>query len=449
MMSGYGPGASAPIVGPVRGKPRGVLIAVGIAALTVAAGSLAGYLYVQQRSGRSSAVVDDGPTFYEALSQLNTSVQGTPGGPWTLYTAYGVAAPVPFSPSALGWNRQNLTVNSCGAQFGGLTLWNGSIPLFNGTYNSGTAPFWQFMYFSNATQRILVATDVVGQPHVYPPILMLSPCMTGSSLANEPWAWARVLNPLPADSPTLARTAVERLGANWFAGNQPVTETYRFGNNYWGSGNPGGLVMNFERCGETGEAGVQPKSSVVMNESGAFVTSFVGAQGCGNVYTLGPPPVILPYQFAFLSPSTLLSGGGGYTTIAFQAAVEAVSNGTLGGWYPDAHGIVSWMSRLSLVNATGTPLPSAKPTCPEWVPAIGDGAAESAGWFVVLLSRDGGWLDAYGVSAGGANWSLPNVAVVSNQQMVVVCPSTWDVAGYTLAANSTTPSVILSGSVSL
>lgn len=419
-------------------------LAIAIGAVVIASG-VASYFALIPRTGKTNTVVDDGPTFYQALGQLNRTVGVTPGGPWILYTAYGVATPVPFSPNALGWISQNLTVNSCGALFNGLTLWNGSIPLFNGTMDSGTAPFWQIMYFSNSSQSILVATDVLGNPHVYSAIPMTSPCMMGSSLASDPWGWAKVLDPLPVDSPPLARSAVNALGAGWFANNPGVFEAYRFGSNYWGSGNPAGLVINFERCGEVGRAGVQPAASVGVSSAGDVVTRFVGVEGCGNVAKIGPPPVLFSFQLGFSRPSTVVSGESMYITAPFQALLTNRS-GTVS---TDASGIVSWMVRLNLTNAAGVALPVAGSSCSEWVSSTGNCVANKTGWFPALQSPSGAWLDSYGATSSGVNWSVPDVSLVSNQQVVIVCPTSWNVTGDILVASSMATDAPVSGSVAL
>jgi hypothetical protein len=416
-----------------------------MAMIAVVAGA-GSYLVLVPHAGNTvNRIVDDGPTFYQALGQLNASVQAAPGGPWTLYTVYGVATPVPFSPSALGWISQNLTVNSCAALFNGLTLWNGSIPLFNGTFDSGTAPFWQIMFFSNASHSVLVATDVLGHPHVYPAIPMTSPCMMGSSLAFDPWGWAKVLNPLPADSPTLARSAVGDLGTAWFANNPGAFEAFRFGSNYWGSGNPGGLVINFERCGEVGRAGVQPAASVGVSSVGDVVTTFVGVEGCGNVARIGPPPVLFSFQLGFSHQSTVASSGSIYIDVPFQTLLTNKS-GTVS---TDASGIVSWMVRLNLTNAAGVALPVAGSPCNRWVASPGNCRSNSTGWFLILESPSGAWLDSYGAQSSGVNWSVPDVSLVSNQQFVLVCPASWNVTGDVLAASSTALDAPLNGSITL
>jgi hypothetical protein len=419
-------------------------VVVAVIAVVLAAGVGSYLVLVQPPGNTKSTVVDDGPTFRQALGQVNASVQDASGGPWTLYTVYGVAATVPFSPSALGWIEQNQTVNSCVQLLNGLTLWNGSIPLFTGTFDSGTAPFWQIMYFSNSSNDILVATDVLGVPHVFPPVSMTSPCM--AELGYEPWNYANAyFKQLPSDSSALAETATATAGAAWLNQNGPMFEAYRFGNNYWGSGNPPGYVINFERCGDVGSAGVQPFASIDLTANGSFFESFIGYEGCGNVEEIGPPPGLYSYELGFSSPHTVNSSGSIYVTIPFQALLTNQS-GVVG---TDANGVVSWMVHLNLTNASGAPLPTVRSTCGTWVPTNQDCPADSAGWFAILESPYGEWLDSYGSSTQGPNWSIPNVSFVSNQQLVIVCPSTWNVTGDTLTASTTTADAPLSGSATL
>ena len=412
-----------------------------IVVIAVVAGSVGGYYYLHRSSGGGSQVVDDGPTFYQALGQLNASVQSTPGGPWTLYTVYGIATSVPFAPSALGWQRNNETVNSCGHLLDGLTLWNGSIPLFNGTFNSGTAPFWQLLYFSNSSRSILVATDVLGVPRVFPAIPMSSPCIVGSVLGLDPWSYADAyFTHLPSDSPALAASASAVVGPQWFSENPRTFEAYRYGNNYWGSGNPSGYLINFERCGEVGFAGDQPFASISLTRDGAFWGAFIGTEGCGNDNVSGG---LSPYRLGF-SSAALVSGGN--ATLA-TASFQAISVGPPP--FSDAAGIVSWMIHLNLTSPAGSVLPPAESTCRGWVLAIDDCIAGSSGWFAVLQSPYGEWLDSYGASVSGSNWSIPNVSIVSNQQIVIICPASWNVTGDVLAASSTTADAPLSGSVTL
>jgi hypothetical protein len=404
-------------------------------------------------TGQTSATtIADGPTFYQALSELNGSVANQTDGPWHLFTVYGVATPVPFDPNALGWEQNNVTVNSCGAQFNGLTIWNGSIPLFNGSYNSGTAPFWQFMYFSNTSQEILVATDVLGETHVYPPMAMSSPCAEGSVLNFEPWAWAKAnFSPLPGDSTIVAQSAWNTIGQNWMPNHTPAFEAYRFGNNYWGSGNPQGIVVNYGRCGEVGAAGVQPVVSVVLSDSGRELNYFEGAEGCGNVEALGPPPgfvngsVLYAYVLDFSTTEPIEVNGASQFGWTFQAILGNRSTGV----DSDASGIVSWMVHLNLTGSAGQLLPAAASACASWVPSLSSCEVNNSGWYAVLLSPSGAWLDSYGFNADGSGWTVPNVSLVSNQRLVVIAPPAWNTSGDRLVVGSTTPDALLGGIAAL
>jgi len=282
------------------------LFAVVAAVLVVGAGAGLSLWYLT-RSGTSkpTSIVADGPTFYQALGAVNGSVASSPGGPWTIFAVWGVASPVPFDPNALGWLSQNLTVNSCGEAFNGVTLWNGTIPLFNGTFDSGTAPFWQFAFFSNASQSILIATDLVGVSHVFTPMAMTSVCAKATGLGGSPWAWAKILSPFPADSSIMAESAWSSTGQSWESSNRPGYELFVLGWNEWGSANPEGLIVKFARCGEVGFTGIQPVTDFLLTSGGTVFSVFNGSQGCGNVMSLGPPPVYVQYVMDFSNTSSL------------------------------------------------------------------------------------------------------------------------------------------------
>jgi hypothetical protein len=425
---------------PEEREPIVVLVVVAIAILLV----LSALAYRSTTSSQpSTGPIADGPTFYQAIAAVNGSVAAQPGGPWTLYAVWGVATPIPFSPDSLGWSSYNETVNSCGAQFNGLTLWNGSIPLFNGSFNSGTAPFWQFGFFSNASQSILLATDVLGVPRTYPLMSMSSPCADGTGLGATPWIWANILSPFPANSPVMAASAWEAIGARWTTANQPGYEVYVLGFSDWGSGNPSGLIVRFARCGEVGATGVQPEVNVILNGNGTWNSYFNGTQGCGDVISRGPPPVYGGFVVDFASPN--VSHGTG-TIVVNQSFQVTYGNRSADS---DAGGLVSWMATLNVTNSGGQRLPSLTPGCGNWVSSLGECSPDGAGWYAVLLSSSGSWLDAYPSSPNGTDWEIPNVALASNQFLAVVVPSTWNPAGDVLSINGTVSLVVVSGSVTL
>ncbi|MFZ0891282.1 MAG: hypothetical protein WB778_06250 [Thermoplasmata archaeon] len=408
--------------------------------IAVTAGAGAWYLFSESHPNASSK--SDGPTFYQAIASVNGSVANISGGPWTLFGVWGIASPLPFAPNALGWFENNLTVNSCGAQFNGLTLWNGSIPLFNGSFDSGTAPFWQFAFYSNSSQSILIATNVLGFAKVYPPMAMTSECAKATGLGADPWNWSPILIPFPPNSPIMAESAWNAIGEKWMAQNPAGFERYVFGYSYWGSGNPIGRTIGYLRCGEVGATAVQPVVDVILNDNGTSNSFFNGTQGCGNVISLGPPPVLDPYGVNFSAPSLSEGNGTTYVNVSFQATHDS-GNDT------DAGGLVSWMATLRLNNSTGVDLPSVIPDCSTWVPSLSDCRADGSGWYAVLLSSSGKWIDSFPSISNGTVWNIPNVSIVSNQYLVIVAPSSWDVTGDNLSVYGTSPAATVGGSVTL
>jgi hypothetical protein len=418
-------------------------IAIAIVLIVALAGVLCVWTYEITRPS-SAGPVNDGPTFYQALSAQNESVRNQSGGPWTLFNVFGIAAPIPFSPNALGWINNQATINACGAQFDGLTLWNGTIPIFTGSFDSGTAPFWQFNYFSNASHDILTVTDVEGAVRVFSPISMTSTCALASNMGLRPWVAAQQLSPLPADSPVMARSAWNAIGQRWTGDNRPAYERFTFGGPAWGSGNPGGLIVGYGRCGELGVTGGQPVAFVSVAPDGSWENFFNGSQGCGNANP-GPPVTLIPYGLRFSTPT--LQIGGGATRINAQFLVALGVNAT--GGYTDAFGLVSWMADLDLANSTGQRLPSVTSPCGQWVASVSECPASSSGWYAVLQSSYGLWLDSYPVNASGSSWENLMVSLVSNQTLVIIAPESWNVAGDTLSITGTSPQAMVSGSVAI
>jgi len=415
-----------------------VLVVVVVAAGCLTVG------YVVNRPSTAPYSKADGPTFYQALGALNGSVTVTSGGPWTLFAVWGIATTLPFAPDVVHWPEDNLTANACQAQFNGLTLWNGSIPLFNGTFDSGTAPFWQFGFFSNSSSSILIATEVLDATHVYPPMPMASACAVASGLAYEPWGWANAFRPFPADSSRMAETAWTTGGSAWMNQNQPAYETFVLGYSNWGSGYPEGLVVHFARCGLVGATGAQPGLFVIVNSDGTLYLDDHTLEGCGDVASLGPPPVLVGYTVVFSNATLLSTADSSIASIPFQYGPAGDPSGDY-----DVGGLVSWMTTLNLTDTAGQRLQSGTPGCPAWVPSIADCTASATGWYVVLESESGAWLDSYPSTPGGTSWEVPNVAFASHQQLVVVAPSTWNLTGDELALNGTVSACPVNGTAAI
>jgi hypothetical protein len=421
---------------------RTTVVAVAAAVVFAALGG-GWYLWEISQPNTSIRLVADGPTLDQALDAVNRSVESLPGGPWTLFGGWGIATPTPLAATVVSWPNPGSTANACGEQFNGLTLWNGSIPLFDGTFNSGTAPFWQFAFFSNTSQSIEIATDVNGTTRAFPPMLMTSSCAASSWLGDAPWLYAKALTPFPPNSSILGGAAWANGAESWVNQNAGAYETYYYGYPYWGSANLLGSVSKFSRCGLVGASGVQPVSYFVGGPNGTIVTAFTGMQGCGNVESLGPPPVFTPYNTALYSAGNSTFGETYQVSFGITLTYGDIPNDT------DPGGLAAWMVGLNLTQSTGSSMPLGSPACGAWVAGLGDCEANATGWFAVLSNPAGGWLGSYGTTRGGAGWTVPNVGVFTNQTVTLVFPSSWTTSGLRLEMSSVAINVTLSGGINL
>jgi hypothetical protein len=432
-----------------RTRARHTVLVVAVAVVMTIAGGLGTIMILEQRSGSPSStppVVNDGPTLYEALRSTNVSVDATMGGPWTLEQVYGVASPIPADPGSWGWGEYDQTLVSCQAAFNGLTIWNGTMPLFNGTFNSGTAPFWQIVYYSNSTQQLLVATDVSGEVRVYAPIPLTSECAEKSGLGYEPWLWKSFWSQdgYPGDTPTMASddwNVMAHSYVDWLG--RPVGELYLFGADQFGSGMPHANQINYFTCGTTGAVGATPGLAIFGSTDEPNYT------GNSWNYTLGCTPTTnswtpTPLEMAF-SNTTVATGTG---TMVLRQSFTLIMTGSppYSGPGYNSRGITSWMVSLNLTNRSGDHLPISGSGCGSWVPSLTD-CIEMSGWYAVLLGPDGTWDGSYGATHLGQSWTYPVLPIANNETIAVIIPSTWNVTGDTLEVTSTTSELPLSGSV--
>jgi hypothetical protein len=434
--------------GPERNRRRRTLVSIVVATLLVAAGT-GGYVFVSHWLSANPSPRGDGPTLYGALAAVNQSVDETPGGPWTLSQVYGVASPVPTDPSSWGWGPYDEVLASCQSAFNGLTLWNGTIPVFDGTFNSGTAPFWQLVFFSNTSQQLLVTTDVLGVTHVYPPIAMTSRCAEGTGLSNKPWGMSQLFDfsgsGFPGNTPGMAAAAWTDDGKDWTSWIKHVpTEMFLMGAAQFGSGQPPDTMTTFFTCGTPGGAGATPGLDVFAQIPD---TSKVG--GSFN-YTIGCTPTAdnfsaIPVQVDFSNTTTAQGASG--VAVSAELRLSYPGGPPYGGPAYNAAGITSWMVGLNLTDAEGTKLPVANPLCSTWVPTVADCPANASGWYAVLLSPDNEWEGVYGATDSGSGWSYPVLPIANNETLAVVVPASWNVTGDSLEVSSTTSRLPLTGSV--
>lgn len=432
------------------------LIAVAVAVVVAVAGGLTVAWWPHHAPSSSTpAPVPDGPTFGGAYGPVNRSAQNVSGGPWYLFWGVGVASQARLSPNVIGYfTSERLAVNNCGRLLDGLTLWNGSIPLFNGTFDSGTAPFWQFAFYSNATDQILFANNILGKVVIFPALpneYTAGNCMPWDDLGNppDPGPWARMISPMSIDTAAIARAAVGALDASWFESEGAWAQIYQVGPGMFNSfvNVPGGLATFFDRCGLAGVTGIQPLVSVATTPTGQHPSLMNGTHNCAVLNYPNPIAAEGLYDLLFSSSMQNSTPAGNQTAVPFQATIRPL-NGS-GPIDYDAWGLANWMTGFNLTSASGQALPMASTGCPNWVPSMANCVANQSGWYAVLLSEGGEWLASYGATPNGTGWSVPVTSIVSHQWLVIVVPSSWNVTGDRLSVSSTVPTSSVEGSVTL
>jgi hypothetical protein len=440
----------SPVGNPQDREPIVVVLAVALVLLLVLAAVAFRSANIASPTPPPQPPKNDGPTLYQAIAGVNQSLRNVSGGPWGLFSIYGVAAQAPFSADVISYPLNNQTANACQAQFNGLTLWNGTIPVFTGTLNSGTAPFWQFGFYSNVTQQIVLATNVEGSVHIYPPMSANGSCHPWYDLGSNPGTWVKQLAPFLPNSPAIAQSAMTQVGnLSWFYPSSPWAEIYTTGPGVFvGFGDLEGFAgVILERCGLLGVSNLQSVLPWAENLNG---TDGGYSNETGNCAVLNYP-YFAGYGSYDLVPgpaNTSVTTGALQLSLSYQVGI--VEHNQTAPYVFDGWGLANWMTSWNLTNASGEHLPLAVPGCREWVSTVADCAANALGWYAVVLSASGGWLDSYGVlPGGGVGWSEPVTALVSHEQLVVVCPNSWNVTGDVLNVTSTVPTSTVNGSFNL
>jgi len=418
----------------------------------LAAGSFGGwYFFVRSNSTPGTTIQDDGPNFYQVLAKLNGSVENESGGPWSLFSAVGIASQGEFSPNVKGYYNLNLSVNSCQFEMNGSTLWNGTMPVFAGTFNSGTAPFWQLAYFSNTTKEVLVATSSSGISRVFAPIPISRNCtLSWTDFRLNPNLWASQIeanSSLPVNSPAAAQTVWSKVDTNWIGRNAPLVEVLTLGPAMFEATQDiyrGNWGVDFIGCGIAGVTGQRPLISAGTDRNGQWAGELNGTTNCAATTT--QPELVQPLAYNLLFSNSTITNGTttAQATARFQVAFS-YPNGTLTGDF-DGWGLADWMTSLNLTGGAHQLLSLGASGCPNWVPSDSDCAANSSGWYAVLLSAGGEWLASYGATQHGAGWTVAVTAIVSHQQLVIVLPSSWSTSGDSLEIGSTTAYSVIQGS---
>jgi len=409
------------------------VIAVAAIVMFAGAGGAAYWIFTQGESHTTPPdSVGNGYTFGQAYAEVNSSLSNLSGGPWSPTSIVGIAPQQPVAPLPNYGASLNVTMRNCG-QVPGVTIWNASgIPVFTGTLNSGAAPFWSIL-FKNSSNLHAYATFLAGVVHVDPPSPTVENCVRAAGIGSN-----NTLDP-KVDTPGVAQSAYTVAGSAFSEKHSPLVQYYVLGNAQVlePDASPLGWVVNYFRCDQTGVTGLQNYTAVGFSDASNQTFTDNGWLTC-----------TLPnYHLAFAPGSTNSSDSVSYVSLPFQVTASGVlkDNTTLyDGW-----GLQSWMFDMQALNSSSTALPAAAATCQSWVPDLTDCEGNTSGWFAVLLSQNGDWLDSFPSTPGGSNWAIPNVVVSSHDQLVVVCPSSWSLGADTLVVGGNPSSLDIGGSAAL
>ncbi len=381
-------------------------------------------LVILPPSGSSSGVGPQPPgfTFEEAAVRASTLVANETGGPWRLVSAEGVATTAPVTPIPSG-----TPINAC-QTLPGPTLWNASrIPLWIGSLNSGVAPFWSLL-FVNPTGDVLPILTINASIHEDPVVTPTSACGEALSTLDggQPLLNASTIAPV-FDSPVASAIAWGAAGSSYLEANSQIVEYYVYGpspvsglswsNNVWG--------VNYFNCGIPGLAGNVNYSFVgVANSSGPpFVET--GGESCVNLggynMTLGG------------ATYTQAPGGGEFVAMPVSLSLRGYPPDPLGAW-----GLATWLSSLNLTNATGVSQLLANVSCESVEFGSSSCPPSGDGWYAALTTQQGDWLDVFAqVPIRASEWFLPNVAIYTNDTLVVYLPHSVASESLTLSLIST------------
>lgn len=414
-------------------------LAVAVVATVVVVAGGFGYSLLKGdgQSHHASPAIGNGETFVTAWGPVNSTIQTTPGSPWHPVSVLGVALeerafPLPAEGQYVGLNS---TMSTC-EKLNGVSVWNSSaIPVFTGNLSSGAAPFWSFV-LTNSSGSFLYVTTLMGVVHVYPASVS-TPCLVAAGAAG----WGLLNMSVVTDSSAASWMAYSTKGGGFARESSPLAEYYVLGGDQLlePDASPFGWVVNYFRCDQVGVAGLQNYTAVGVLTSGNRSSTFIdnGWLTCTvSNYTLA---FSLPVQNV-TPPGTT----GSYLSVPFQVAFPANHTTFYDGW-----GLLSWMFGLNVSDTAGARLSAAPAPCSRWVPSLSDCPSNVSGWFAVLLSANGQWLDSFPSAQSPTNWTIPNQLVTSHDSLVIVLPSGWSVSGDTLTVASPPSAPVVSGSATL
>ena len=417
-----------------RGNRRRAAVALGLVVLVVTATLSVYEIYFVPSKGTREPSYPSPPTgwatFRTAWSSVAHAFEGFANGSWTVRFAEGAAADAPWSPPAVLWDQTNPPDwDACAGQLSGvstLTFWNSSQYPFSTsstTFSSGSAPLWTFIFNGTGTSTFVVSW-LRGQVIINGDLGPASPCFSlgppwngvfgssglgpvspGSELDSNEIASAAI-----AEGPSAAQGHVDLVPvpptpafALYFPGPQSVPITVNAPNTW---------VVSYGECGMAGQLG----SSFTLTDYLFNATTGVGNQWFSTHLTCSDAYYLLNMtRRPVLNPP---SPSGVYRE--WNVTSSFLSSAIPPAWSPSdlSTSLLQW--RVITTGNTGTSIPPAQAGCGTSSLNLSSCPAPSSGWYAVLLSTNGAWLDSYPTVANGTAWIVPGLQVADGDRMVLV-----------------------------
>jgi len=428
--------ALAPRGPSARASSRGKLAAVAaVVVVCVASAGVGGWLYLNHSNGPS--VPTGTTTGLAALSKIEVGLPDASGESWTLFSDIGIASPSPFTPWVLGGNpnssaNQLATIWACGS-LPMTTVWNVSALASRvGNVSDGYAPFWQFMFVNRSVNGQLtfsIGSYSQGRTEVVGPLSQTNACIERLGLGygipmpgpSRPNLETNLGGPLAFESAAAELTTnFGPYALMWLDGLPMIANTgwdsfYSTAGVAW--------QASYYNCGLAGH--IPPVESInsyhvsVWSQNGTPTAS--GPIGVAFNCTLPNYDLAGAPEQATGNPGNPQAQVGLTISGAFNGRTQA-----------NVQGLAAWMLQPRIVDSNQTLAEPSTDMCADWVSDLASCPYPSEGWYGVLLSPSGQWLDSYGATNGTSAWASPGVPVLTNETFVILGSRTTDLTGATL-----------------
>jgi hypothetical protein len=365
-------------------------------------------------------------TFTEATNAIQSIPPATPGGPWNISLAEGVAASGSWSPTLSMWGLNATwapTISACQSLLSGasvFTFWNSAqYPQATGpaVFESGGAGLWTFVYL-NDSGAALVMSVIDGNAQVNGVVPAHSAC---AAIGGPFRTQTSYLNPANVTDPS------------GFAAN-----SY-----YWldqGRSGPPAANAAFYILGNP----VVPVAYYAPGYNQEWSTYYgtCGAPGVNGQVTYNSAPQLIPKEPGYLEQVTV----GNY---CYQS-MDAVNPGVKTTWSSQGTFYASWPLTVLLDSsarpAVSSPAPlttgllqlavmlnsshgpysyafsSGQPQCVPGDTSVAACVGAPLVWYAALLGPTGTVLNTFPNVAGGHSWTLSNTTISTGDRLVLVSP---------------------------